>query len=63
MNNPMQMFGNMNQMMQRFQQFRQGFQGDPQQQLAQLMQSGKVTQDQLNQAQQMAQQCRSMFNL
>lgn len=52
----MQLNGPMTELMQRFQQFRQMFQGDPRQQVQQMLQSGKVTQEQYNQAVQMAQQ-------
>ena len=42
------------QMMQQFQQFRQTFQGDPKAEVEKLLQSGKMSQQQLNQLQQMA---------
>ena len=45
-------------LMQKFQQFRQSFQGDAGQQIQQLMNSGKINQQQYNQAMQMAQQFR-----
>ena len=48
-------------MLQRFQQFRQNFKGDPQQQVQQLLNSGRVSQQQYNQAVQMAQQFQRMF--
>lgn len=57
MNNPMQM------MMQRFRQFQQTFQGDPRQQIQQLMNSGRVNQQQYNQAVQMANQFKGMFGI
>lgn len=41
---------------QRFQQFKQTFQGNPQQQVQQLLNSGKITQEQYNQAVEMAKQ-------
>ena len=41
-------------MMQRFQQFKQTFQGDPRAEVEKLLQSGKMSQQQLNQLQQMA---------
>ena len=41
-------FINMAQTMQQFQQFKQNFQGDPQQQLQQMLNSGQITQSQLN---------------
>lgn len=50
---PMGQFG---QMMQQFQQFRQSFQGDPKAEVQKLLQSGKMSQQQLNQLQAMAQQ-------
>ena len=48
--------GQFQQMMQQFQQFRQNFQGDPKQEVQKLLQSGKMSQQQLNQLQAMAQQ-------
>ena len=60
MNNPM--MGNpMQMLMQRFQQFRQTFSGNANQQIQQLMNSGKVNQGQYNQAVQMANQFKNMF--
>ena len=55
--NPMAM------MMQRFQQFAQGFKGDANQQIQQMMNSGKINQTQYNQAVQMAQQFRRMLGI
>lgn len=43
-------------MLQQFNQFRQQFQGDPRAEINKLLQSGRITQAQLDQAQQMAQQ-------
>ncbi len=55
MSNPMQMIS-------QFPMFMQQMRGqDPQQVLNQLMQSGRVSQQQLNQAQQMAQQMQGQF--
>lgn len=48
--------GQFQQMMQQFQQFRANFQGDPKQEVQKLLQSGKMSQQQLNQLQAMAQQ-------
>ena len=48
-------------MLQRFQQFRQNFRGNPQEQVQQLLNSGKVSQAQYNQAVQMAQQLQRMM--
>ena len=42
--------------MQRFQQFRQTFTGDPRQKVQELLNSGRINQQQYNQAVQMAQQ-------
>ena len=42
------------QMMQQFQQFRANFQGDPKTEVEKLLQSGKMSQQQLNQLQQLA---------
>lgn len=55
--------GNQNNLVQRFQQFRQNFKGDPQQQVQQLLNSGRVSQQQYNQAVQMAQQFQRMFGI
>ena len=55
-NNPM----NMN-ALQRFNQFRQMFRGDARQQIQQMMNSGKITQEQYNQAVQMANEYMKMF--
>lgn len=54
-------FGNMQQMMQSFNQFRQSFQGDPKQTVMQMVNSGQISQSQLNQAQQMARQFQQMM--
>nr|DAU21515.1 MAG TPA: hypothetical protein [Caudoviricetes sp.] len=48
--------GQFQQMMQQFQQFRANFQGDPKAEVQKLLQSGKMSQQQLNQLQAMAQQ-------
>lgn len=55
---PMGQFG---QMMQQFQQFRQSFQGDPKVEVQKLLQSGKMSQQQLNQLQAMAQQFQGLL--
>ena len=47
--------------MQRFQQFQQMFKGDPRQQVQNLLNSGRVSQSQYNQAVQMAQQMQRMM--
>lgn len=51
----------MNGIMQRFQQFHQMFKGDPRQQVQNLLNSGKVSQSQYNQAVQMANQFQRML--
>ena len=62
MNNPLfGMMGQQNNIMQRFQQFQQMFRGDPRQQIQQMLNSGKVSQAQYNQAVQMAQQLQRMI--
>ena len=55
--NPMQMFGNMQNIVQQFNQFRQQIQQqgvNPQQQVMQLLQSGKMSQQQFEQLKAMA---------
>ena len=67
MSNPLyQMLGNaqnpaMSQLMSRFQQFQQMFKGDPHQQVQQMLNSGKISQGQYNNAVQMAQQLQRML--
>lgn len=57
------MMPNMMQLIGRFPQFMQQMQGqDPQQVLQQMISSGRVNQQQLNQAQQMAQQFGQQFD-
>ena len=52
----------MTQMIQRFQQFRQAFTGDPRQQVQALLNSGRVSQAQYDQAVQMAQQMQRLMS-
>lgn len=54
-------FGQMGNLIQQFQQFRQNFNGDPRQQVQQLLNSGKVSQEQYNQAVQMANALQKMM--
>lgn len=54
--------GNMMGFLQSFNQFRQTFSGNPQQQVQQLLSSGKISQDDYNHAVQMAQQIQIMMN-
>ena len=49
------------QTMQRFQQFKENFKGDPHEQVQQMLQSGKITQQQYDQAVKMANQLKQMF--
>ena len=51
----------MNQLMQRFNRFRQSLQGDPRQQIQQMLNSGQVSQQQYNQAVQIAQQLQRLL--
>ena len=53
----------MNGIMQRFQQFQQMFRGDPKQQVQQMLNSGKISQAQYNNAVQMAQQMARMLGM
>ena len=55
-------FGNMVNMMSQFQQFKANFQGDPRQKVQELLNSGKMSQQQFNQLSQLAQQFQSFFN-
>ena len=50
-------------LLQQFNQFRNSFQGDPSQTIQQMLNSGRATQEQYNQAVQMAQQFKQMFGL
>ena len=58
MNNTMP---NFMQMLQQFNQFRANFQGDPKQEVMRLVQSGRMTQEQLDQLQAMATQFQSLL--
>lgn len=58
MTNP---FGQMQALMQRFQQFQNTFKGNANQQIQQMMNSGKVNQQMYNQAVQSAQQFQRMI--
>ena len=67
MPNPLfQQLGGMNQnpmtqMISEFQKFKQNFKGDPQQEIQKLLNSGKMSQQQYNQLQQMAMQMSQMM--
>lgn len=57
-NNP-----NNNDIISRFQKFRQSFSGDPQQQVQQLLNSGRISQEQYNAAVQKAQTLAKMMGM
>lgn len=66
MSNPLfDQFGNTpnNGILQQFNNFRRNFRGDPQQQIQQMLNSGRITQDQYNQAVQKAQMLQRMFGI
>ena len=50
------------QMMQQFMQFKQNFKGDPKEEVQKMLQSGQISQQQLNQVQQMAGQFQNLLN-
>ena len=50
------------QLIQQFNQFKNSFQGDPKAEVEKLVSSGKMSQQQLNQLQQMAMQFQAMMN-
>ena len=52
-----------NPLLQRFNQFRQTFQGDPRQQIQQMLNSGKITQSQYNAAVQKANELARLFGI
>ena len=54
-------FGNMAGIVQQFNRFKQNFQGDPKEQVQALLNSGKISQSQYNQAVQMAQALQAMM--
>ena len=49
------------QMIQQFMQFKQNFKGDPKEEVQKMLQSGRISQQQLNQVQQMAGQFQNML--
>ena len=55
-------FANMIQTIQQFRQFKENFQGDPKEQVQQMLNSGQITQEQLNQIMPIAQQMYGMMN-
>ncbi len=60
--NPLFTQMNQNPVLQRFRQFQQMFKGNPQEQVQQLLNSGRVSQDQYNKAVQMANQLQRMIS-
>lgn len=62
MNQLFNQFGNRQNLMQNFKQFKSMFNGDPQQQVKQLLNSGKVSQDQYNAAVKKANELFKMMN-
>lgn len=52
-----------NNFVQRFMQFRQNFKGNPQEQVQQLLNSGRITQEQYNAAVQKAQMLQKMLGM
>ena len=58
---PQNNLGQMGNIVRQFQQFRQTFQGDPHQQVQNLLNSGKVSQAQYDNAVKMAQQLQAML--
>lgn len=53
--------GNFQNMVQQFRQFQQSFRGDPKAEVEKLVRSGKISQDQLNQLQQVASQFQQLL--
>lgn len=53
--------GNMQNLVKQFQQFKQTFRGNPQQQVQQMLASGKISQEQYNNAVEMAKQLQSLL--
>ena len=64
MSNPLYqaMGNNQNNILSRFNQFKNNFKGDPKQQVQELLNSGRITQDQYNRAVQMANQLQRIIN-
>lgn len=54
-------FGQMSNMMNQFNEFRNNFRGDPKQKVQELLNSGRMTQQQFNQLSQLAQQFQKFF--
>ena len=56
-------YGNMSGLIQQFQQFKNSFKGDPRQQVQQMLNSGRITQDDYNKAVQMANTFQRMLKM
>lgn len=54
-------FGNIQNFMQQLNQFKNTFKGNPQEEIEKMLQNGKITQEQYNQAAQMATQIMNMM--
>lgn len=54
-------FGNIQNLKNQYQQFRSSFQGDPREKIQEMLNSGQITQQQINQAQNMAEQFKSLL--
>ena len=64
MSNPLfNQFGNQNNIIQQFNKFRNSFRGDPREQIQQMLNSGKITQEQYNQAVQKANMLKNMLGI
>lgn len=53
--------GNFPQLLQQFKQFKASFKGDPKAEVEKMLQSGRISQDQLNKIQSMANQFQGLF--
>lgn len=56
-------YGNMSGLIQQYQQFKNSFKGDPRQQVQQMLNSGRITQDDYNKAVQMANTFQRMLKM
>lgn len=56
-------FASNNELLRQFQQFRQSFKGDPREQVQQLLNSGRISQQQYNDAVQKAQMLQNMLKM
>jgi len=65
MSNPLfnQFGNNQNNILQQFNRFRSSFRGDPKEQIQQLLNSGRITQEQYNQAVQKANMLKNMLGI